>query len=163
LGGLTLKGKELLKKANELGILLDVSHLSEGAFWEIASSTNMPLIASHSNCYRLKPHPRNLKDDALKKIAESKGVVGVNFFPEFLQSPDLKAVIEQIKYLADAIGVEHVAIGSDYLGIDKVPDGLENIGKWMNLANELEREGFTKSEKEAILGGNFARVLRQVL
>ncbi|MGI6531705.1 MAG: dipeptidase [Bacillota bacterium] len=162
-GGLTLKGETLLKKAQDLGILLDVSHLSEGSFWDAVKVSRLPLIASHSNSYALKPHPRNLKDDAIKEIAKSGGVIGVNFCPGFLQNPSAPGVVEQVVYMAELVGPEYVGIGSDFLGIDNTVQGLEHIGRWMDLEHLLEKAGFAKAEREGILGGNFKRVLSEVL
>ena len=162
-GGLTKRGLDILATASKLPIILDVSHLSEGSFWSVLEKANNPVIASHSNAYVLHPHPRNLKDEQLKALAEKGGVIAVNFCTEFLAQPTINSVVEQISYLAELIGVEHVGIGSDYLGISKPPSGLEHIGKWLTLEEVLEEKGFNKDECANILGGNLERLFRKTI
>lgn len=162
-GGLTTLAKELIKTLDDLGIIIDVSHLSEGSFWELLELIDGPIIASHSNAYTLKRHSRNLKDEALKEIAKKDGVVGVNFCPMFLGNSTKEAVIRQIVYIAELIGVNYVGIGSDYLGISTTPMGLEDISKWITLKDDLNKEGFNAKEIELIMGGNFQRVFENKL
>jgi membrane dipeptidase len=163
LGGFTQKGKEIAKEAQNLGFIFDVSHLSEGSFWDLCKGTNSPLIASHSNVYTLCNHKRNLKDEQIKAIAEKKGVVGINFCSEFLEEANIQAVVRHISYIAGKFGVDYVGIGSDFLGFSKLTKGLENISKWLSLDEALQKEGFNKTEREKVLGGNFQRVFDKAL
>lgn len=162
-GGLTKKGIDILATASKLPIILDVSHLNEGSFWSVLEKANNPVIASHSNAYSVHPHPRNLKDEQLKAIAEKGGIIAVNFCTEFLAQPTINSVVEQISYIAEKVGVEHVGIGSDYLGINNTPSGLEDISKWLTLEGVLEEKGFNKEECANILGGNFEKLFRKIL
>ncbi len=162
-GGLSQKAKQIIPTVEKLGIILDVSHLSQGSFWQLLDLTNKPIIASHSNADSLYHHPRNLTDDQLKAIAKRDGVVGVNFCPEFLSEKTNKAVVKQIMYIAETVGSNHVGIGSDFLGTTKTLENLEHIGKWLSLDKELEKAGFNHLERAKILGGNFQRVISKIL
>ncbi len=96
-GGLTDFGREVVKRMNELGMLIDVSHLGETAFWEVTELSNSPIIASHSNCYSLAPHYRNLTDDQIKAIAKSGGYIGINFYYKFLYPSGNQGTIKNIQ------------------------------------------------------------------
>lgn len=96
-GGLNDFGKDVVKRMNELGMMIDVSHLGETAFWEVVELSNAPIIASHSNCYSLAPHYRNLTDDQIKAIAKSGGYIGVNFFYKFLDPTGNPSTIKSIQ------------------------------------------------------------------
>lgn len=162
-GGLTQKAKEIIPTAEKLGMILDVSHLSQESFWQLLEITTNPIVASHSNAAGLYQHPRNLTDQQLGAIAKRGGVIGVNFCPEFLSEKTQKTVLKQIIYITKTIGSSHVGIGSDFLGISESVDDLEHLGKWLSLDKELKNAGFNERERENILGGNFQRVFDQVL
>lgn len=161
-GGLTDLGRSVLRRMEELGVVVDVSHLSEQSFWEALRSTRGPIIASHSNAAALHMHPRNLADEQLRAIAQRGGVVGVNFYAGFLGAATLDRVLDHIDYLAKVMGVDHVALGSDYDGIPQAPAGLEDVSKLPNLTAGLQRRGYTTEQIHKILGGNALRVFRQV-
>ena len=121
-GGLTEFGIQVVKRMNEVGMLVDVSHLSEDGFWGVIDNTTSPIIASHSNCYSINPHFRNLTDEQIQAIAENGGYIGVNFYDKFLDSDGekngstLDKVIEHIEYIKNLVGIDHVGIGSDFDG-----------------------------------------------
>lgn len=161
-GGLTDLGRAVLRRMEELGIVVDVSHLSEPSFWDAVRATRGPIIASHSNAAGLHMHPRNLTDEQLRVIAQRGGVVGVNFYAGFLGVATLDRVLDHIDYLVKAMGVDHVALGSDYDGIPQAPLGLEDVSKLPNLTGGLQRRGYTAEQIHKILGGNALRVFRQV-
>ena len=164
-GGLTNFGKEVVREMNRLGMLIDVSHLNEAGFWDVLSLSTKPLVASHSCCRSLCNHPRNLTNSQLKALQENGGVIGINFYPNFLGSGELtiENVIEHIEYAAEIAGIDHVGLGSDFDGIDTVPKGLENAAKLPTLTELLLKRGWKDSELIKVLGGNFIRVLDQVL
>ncbi|WP_164931429.1 dipeptidase [Longirhabdus pacifica] len=139
--GLTLKGKRFIQKCNELGIILDVSHLSERSFWELTETTSKPYIASHSNVFDICNHPRNLKREQLKCIIEQKGMIGLNFVPYFISShPDeanISTLLKHIDYICAMKGKEHIGFGSDFDGIAQWTLDLEDSGKYNNLVNNL--------------------------
>ncbi|MDR5694752.1 MAG: dipeptidase [Armatimonadota bacterium] len=163
-GGLTPLGKDVIERMDELGMVLDVSHLSEQAFWQALEVAKGPVVATHSNAAALAPHPRNLTDEQLRAIAARGGVVGVNFYPEFLGRGDatVESVLEHITYMARVMGVDHVALGSDFDGISKTPAGLEDVSKVPAITRGLLARGYTEEEVKKILGRNALRVFREV-
>ncbi len=165
-GGLTSFGVEVVKEMNRLGMVVDVSHLNERGFWDVLSITDSPIIASHSNARSLCDHPRNLTDDQIKKLAENGGVIGVNFYPLFLSTEgkaSIENVIQHIEHICEVGGVESVGLGSDFDGIDKVPEGLEDVTCVPRIAEALLNRGFSDREVGLIMGGNMKRLLRAVL
>lgn len=165
---LTPFGRELVAAMNTLGMVIDVSHLSESCFWDLLEYTDGPLIASHSNVRALCDHPRNLDDEQLRAIAARGGVVGVNFYPTFLRSddPTLASVDDLVAHvvgLSERMGVEHVGIGSDFDGIETVPHGLEHPGKFGALATALAAAGIDAQAIDGVFYGNFHRVFADVV
>jgi len=166
-GGLTNFGIEVIEQMNKLGMIIDVSHLSEKGFWEVVKKSKAPIIASHSNCYSLCPHPRNLKDDQLRAIAKKGGVIGINFVPNFLtkkrRKVTIQEVINHIDYLVENIGIDYVGLGSDFDGTKKLPVGLEGAEKYPYITIELLKRGYEEEEIQKILGGNLVRVFKEVV
>lgn len=166
--GLTDFGKEAVSYMQELGILVDVSHLSEGGFYDIADICKKPFVATHSNSRALCPHQRNLSDDQLRILGQLGGVAGINFGPEFLNK-DITCKIstaadiaKHARYIANMGGVESVAIGSDF---DGVKGNLEiaDCSKMDILEKALKREDFTSKEIEKIFYKNVIRVLDETM
>ena len=168
-GGLTNFGIEVLGKAEELDIIVDVSHLNEQGFWDVIETTAFPIIASHSNAYSLCPNRRNLKDDQIKAIAERDGVIGVNAIPSFVdnEKPTLEKMITHLEYIVDLVGYKHVGFGFDFVYYlkgwsEKSVEGFENESKIPELLKKLN-ETFSKKEVEAIAFKNFERVFERVV
>lgn len=168
-GGLTNFGVEVLGKAEELGILIDISHINENGFWDVIETTAFPVIASHSNAYSLCKHSRNLKDEQIKAIAERDGVIGINAIPSFIdpEAPTLNKMINHLKYIVDLVGYRYVGFGFDfvyYLGNQsgKRVKGFENERDIPKLIRALE-DIFSKKEIEAIVFKNFERVFERVI
>jgi membrane dipeptidase len=162
---LTEFGREVIEKMNELGILVDGSHLSETSFWQVVNCSKQPVIASHSSVWELCNHKRNLKDGQIKAIAEKGGVIGINFCPSFLNESGratLDDVVKHINYVVDLVGVDYVAIGSDFDGIDSTPAGLEDVACFPALTQSLLEEGCSRNEVEKIMGENFLKVFKEV-
>ena len=166
-GGLTSFGCQVVKEMNQLGMLIDVSHLSEKGFWDVLKFTQQPIAATHSACYALRAHPRNLRDEQLTALAQNQGIIGLNFYPLFLGSQSqvisLRNVIEHLEHAVSITGIDHVGLGSDFDGIAQVPLGLEDATKFPVIIEELLRLGWPESDVKKIMGGNFLRVLQQVL
>jgi len=162
--GLTPTGKSLVHACNRLGILVDVSHLNEAGFWDIASLALAPLVATHSNAHTLCPSSRNLTDAQLDAIGASKGVVGINFAPAFLREdgaddPEtpIAEIVRHVDYVAERIGVDHVALGSDLEGAT-MPAGLGGAAGLPRLV-ELLRARYSDGDVAKITHGNWLRVL----
>jgi len=164
--GLTREGVRLIKGCKELGIAVDISHLNYKGFFEVVDlMQDVPFIATHSNAYRLCPTPRNLKDDQIKAIKEANGVIGITFYNEILKrgsSAGIEDVIKHIDYIVDKVGIDHVAIGSDFDGIEKSIDGIDNIGMMQNLFCSLEKKGYTKKNIKKIACENALRVFSEI-
>jgi membrane dipeptidase len=163
--GLTDAGLALVRACNGLGIVVDLSHLNEKGFWDVARTSSAPLVASHSCVYALSPSPRNLTDRQLDAVAESGGVVGINFAVGFLRAdnapePDtpLETLVSHFRYVADRVGVEHVAIGSDFDGC-LIPRALGDVQGLPALLDALAGSGFSADEVVGIAHGNWFRVL----
>lgn len=161
-GGLTPLGRRVVRRMQDLGIAIDVSHLSPAAFWDVLAATRGPLLATHSNASAVHAHKRNLSDLQLRAMAARGGVVGVNFYPVFLGGTTLDRVVAHIDHMVRVMGIDHVALGSDFDGIRQVPQGLEDVSRLPNLTAALLARGYTPEQAQKILGGNALRVFRQV-
>lgn len=161
-GGLTSAGRGVLARMAELGIVVDVSHLSEQSFWAVLGATGGPVIATHSNAAGLTPHVRNLTDDQLRALAKRGGIVGVNFYPAFTGGPTLTRVLDHVDYLVKIMGVDSVALGSDFDGFNQTVAGLEDVSALPNLTAGLMARGYSREDIKKILGGNALRVFKQV-
>ena len=165
--GLTDAGKALVRACNQLGILVDVSHLNEKGFWDVADISDAPLVATHSAVHALCPSTRNLTDVQLDAIGETGGVVGVNFHVGFLredgeenEATPISDIVRHVDYIAERIGVEHVAFGSDFDGAT-MPRQLGDVTGLPRLIAALERSGYDAAELRLIAHENWLRVLRQ--
>jgi membrane dipeptidase len=164
--GLTPAGLELVRRCAELGILVDVSHLNEAGFWDLARLELGPIVASHSAVHALCPTSRNLLDSQLDAIGASRGLVGIVFACPFLRAdfaddPDtpLSLIAEHARYAADRIGVAHVALGSDYDGTT-IPAALGDVAGTPRLFDVLRSVGgFDERELSLIAWENWRRVL----
>ena len=164
--GLTDFGKQVVAEMNRLGMIVDVSHLCEASFQDVISLTSKPVIASHSNARAICDHVRNLNDYQLKAIAANGGVVGVNFYPKFLNNTDkasLDDVVRHIEHICSVTGENHIGIGADYDGIDFTPEGLEGAQCIPALFERLEQLNYSTGLLEKIAGLNFMRVIKQIL
>jgi membrane dipeptidase len=164
--GLTDAGRGLVKACNELRILVDLAHLNERGFWDVAELSDAPLVVSHSNTHALCPSPRNLTDDQLRAVGESGGVVGINFCVAFAREdgaddPDtpLSAIAAHAAHVAEVAGPDAVALGSDFDGAT-MPHELDKAAKLPALFEELKAFGFDEPELERLALGNWRRVLR---
>jgi len=167
-GGLSPFGEEVVAEMNRLGMMVDVSHISDAAVWDVLAITTAPIIASHSNARALYDHPRNLSDDLLNAIAENGGVVQVNLLYLSPNDPDtgeristVSDVVDHIDHSVAVAGIDHVGIGSDFDG-GGVVDGCEDVSKFEAITLELVKRGYNKNEIRKIWSENFMRVFREV-
>jgi membrane dipeptidase len=165
--GLTAAGRRLVKRCKELGVLVDLSHLNEWGFWDVAKISDAPLVATHSSAWALCPTPRNLTDDQLDVVGESGGVVGINHAVGFLRADGdgsgevatpLTEIVRHARYVVDRIGIDHVALGSDYDGA-RIPEDLGDVSGLPRLIQAFREAGFEQKEIEQIAYRNWVRVL----
>ncbi|MFK0274385.1 dipeptidase [Ensifer sp. NPDC090286] len=163
--GLSEAGKDLVRACNELKIMLDLSHMNEQGFWDIAALSQAPLVASHSNVHALCPHSRNLTDRQLDAIRDSGGLAGINFGVLFLRADGtrntdtpLSLLVDHIDYIVERIGIEHVALGSDFDGT-AIPAAMRSAADLPLLVDLLRTRGYDDAALAKICHGNWIRVL----
>ena len=170
-GGLSPFGRKVVAEMNKQGVMIDISHVSDAAFYEVLKLTKTPVIASHSSLRHFVPgFERNVSDDMLRELAKNEGVIQICFGSEFIAEkkkyPNLvvtvKDVADHIDRVKKLVGIDHVGIGSDYDGWRNFPVGLEDTSTYPNLIKELLNRNYTKEEIEKIFGGNLLRVWREV-
>lgn len=168
--GLTEFGIDFVQEMERLGIIVDVSHLSDAGFYDVLAVTKQPFVASHSNARAVCPHVRNMTDDMIKKLSDRGGVMGLNFCPAFLDLEQeygkavgtLRMVIDQIKHIIRIGGEECIGLGSDFDGIAPHAE-LKDAAHMPLLAELMEKEGFSYSTIERIFYKNVLRVCQAVL
>ena len=165
--GLTDIGKELVRACNRLGIVIDLSHLNEQGFWDVASISTAPLVATHSNVHAISPTPRNLTDKQLDAIRESHGVVGLNFATAFLRpdgrmnsDTEFDVVMRHLDALIERLGEDGVAFGSDFDGA-VIPAGIGDAAGLPRLLDALAKHGYGKALTRKIAHGNWLKLLER--
>ncbi len=165
--GLTDAGRNLIRACNELKIMVDLSHMNEAGFWEIAKLSKAPLVASHSNVHALCQHSRNLTDRQLDAIRDTGGLAGINFGVLFLRDDGVKdpntsidLLVRHVAYIAERIGVEHVALGSDFDGTT-IPAEMKDAAGLPLLVEALRKHGFNDAELKKIGHENWVSVLER--
>ena len=165
--GLTEFGLKVIDEMNDLRMLIDVSHLSETGFWDVIKRSKAPIVASHSNCYSICSHLRNLKDEQIKALADKGGVIGITFVPNFLtqekRKTTVKDVVTHIDYLVEKAGIDCVGLGSDFDGTGALPLGLEGVEKIPYITEELLNRGYKEKDIKKILGENFLKAFKEVV
>ena len=150
---------------NKLGIIIDVSHLSDKGFYDVISLSEHPIIASHSNARSICGHVRNLTDDMLYKLAENGGITGINYAKQFMHDDEAygrntpECALRHIQYIKKKIGVDHIALGSDFDGIDPNIE-ISDASKTHLIIRALEKGGFSSEEIEKITYKNALRVFK---
>jgi membrane dipeptidase len=163
--GLTAFGREVVHEMNRLGMIIDVSHLSDKGFYDVAELSEAPFIASHSNSRSIKENSRNLTDEMIKLLAQKGGVTGINFFGSFLSNDNLSRVddmVRHIKHIKSVGGIEVIALGTDFDGIEGELE-IKNIGEIGILLQGLEKGGFSQEEIDKISYKNAARIIKDVM
>lgn len=183
--GISPAGKDLVFEMNRLGMIVDLAHVSADTMRDVLGAgkddwkgSRAPIIFSHSSTYALCPHPRNVPDDVLQLVKARNSVVMVNFSPDFVSCkaadrsdgmPDfdpkhstLEHVADHIMHIGNLIGFDHVGLGSDFDGIESVPQGLDDVSKFPKLIAELLTRGISDEDAGKVAGGNLLRVWKDV-
>lgn len=165
--GLTDHGFRLVDRCNELGIMFDLSHLNEAGFWDVAKRSTHPLVATHSNAHSICPHARNLTDKQLAAIAESDGMVGLNFAVAFLRDDGrmradtpLSLVLQHLDHLIGVVGEDRVGFGSDFDGA-VVPTEISDVSGLQIVRNAMRQHGYDDALMKKLCYGNWLRVLEK--
>lgn len=155
-GGVSRTGREVVQEMNRVGIVVDVSHLTRAAFWDVLEISSKPVIASHSNCDRLAPHRRNLTDGQIRALARQGGIQGITFVRPFLQGGEnLERVGDHIIHSLEVIGDDrHTALGSDFDGVEDPVTGLEDVTHLIDLAAHLGDRGLSDETVGRVFGYN---------
>lgn len=161
-GGISRAGRAIIGEMEDVGIIVDVSHLSEAGFWDVTEIHTRPFIASHSNCKTLTPHRRNLSDEQIRALAKAGGVQGITFVREFLGgTEDINRVVDHMAHALDVVGDSlHLGLGSDFDGVENPVGGLEDVTCLPQLADHMSQRGFDDGTVANILGANYVRFLR---
>lgn len=167
-GGLTLFGRQVVREMNRLGMLIDVSHIAPQGFWHVLEESKQPIIATHSNAKSLCSAERNLDDAQIKAIGSNKGMIGIAFASQFIEDAPKPAYIEgiyrHIDYMLNLIGNDDcIGFGSDFDGIKRPPEDLQNVDAYPRLIEYLQSKNYKQSTIEKIAHGNVLRMLSEVL
>lgn len=165
--GLTIQGRKLVRKLVKTGIILDVSHLSDAGFWDVAAETEAPFAATHSNSRKVCPHYRNLTDLQFLEILRRGGLVGINLYNPFLRNDGQPAVladaVRHIEHFCELGGREILAIGADFDGCDDLPEGIHSAADIEKLAEELLRLNYPQSTVDGLFFENAYHFVRRML
>ena len=164
--GLSDFGRQVVRTMDSLGMIIDVAHTGIKTMWDILATVKGPIIDSHAGVRALNNHYRNLNDQQIDSIAARGGVIGVVFYSSFLSSTGhatIDTVIKHIDYIKNRVGIDYVAIGSDYDGGITTPVGLEDVSKLPNLTAALLRHGYSIPDVKKVQGGNYLRVFKQIV
>lgn len=157
--GLTQLGRVVVRRCEELGVLVDVAHCSDRSFADVLGIATRPLLATHTGFRRFAPWERNLSDEQAREIARTGGLIGVITWTELLGGGSIEAMADAIVHGATIAGAEHVGIGTDFDGWVFSADGIRDATRYPALTERLVRRGFSEAELRGILGGNYLRVL----
>jgi len=160
--GLTSFGMDVVKRMNELGMLVDVSHMNEASFWGVINASDAPIIASHSNAKKICSHQRNLTDEQFTALIKNGGVTGINLYPSFLSESgvaDVNDILRHIEHFMSLGGENNVGIGADFDGIPNTPKDVQGVEYLGNIFEALLIRNYTEEQVRKIAGLNFLRTL----
>lgn len=165
--GLTDEGRALVRACDRMGVIVDVSHLSEQGFWDVCGQTDKPFVASHSNARAMCRHPRNLTDEQISEIVRRRGLIGVNLYTPFLVRQTqctLDDVLDHIEHFLGFVGAEHhIALGCDLDGCDELPAGVDGLADLPRLAERMLQKGYQESTVNALFYDNARAFIHKML
>lgn len=163
--GLKPFGFEVIGEMNRRGMVIDVSHLSDGGFWDVIKYSKAPVVASHSNARALCPHPRNLSDEMIRVLAGKGGIAGVNFYPYFLNGKEKAGtddLLRHIEYMYQLGGEDFIALGTDFDGFHDAVNEIDCATKLPLLYDAMQRRGFHERQMEKFCWGNAKRLIQEM-
>ncbi len=163
--GLTDFGRAVLEESNRLGIITDLAHINDRAFYQVLERSSLPATMTHTAAFSVCNHWRCLTDDQLRALAGAGGVMGIAFLPGFIdpENPSADRMVDHICYVADLVGIDHVAIGSDYDGMGSATPVFGDVSKLVRLTRAMLARGLSENEIRKVWGGNFLRLFRETL
>ena len=164
-GGLTDFGREVLQLSNEVGLVTDLAHINDRAFYEVLEGSSLPVAMTHTAAAGLCPHWRCMTDDQIEALAAVGGVMGIAFAPFFIhpEQATIEGLVDHICYIADLVGIEHVAIGSDFDGLGQTPAVVPSAAELPLLTHAMLQRGLSEAEVAQVWGGNFIRLLQRTI
>jgi membrane dipeptidase len=158
-------GVQALEEMDRLGMIFDVSHLTDSNFWDVADVMKGPFIASHSNCREIADVARNLKDDMIVALADHKGVMGLNFGAGFVhrENATVATLVDHVDRIVEVAGIDYVGLGSDFDGVGRLPEGINDVSDLPNITRELVKREYSDEDILKFLGGNHLRGFREVI
>jgi len=164
-GGLTAFGHEVLTLSNELGIVTDLSHVNDKAFYEVLDKSSLPVAMTHTAVFSECPHWRCLTDDQIKALADAGGVMGIAFAPMFIdaENPTVDRLVDHICYVADLVGIDYVGIGSDFDGLGDMTPVVPDVAQLVQITRSMLAHGLSEEDIQKVWGGNFLRLLQQTI
>ena len=165
-GGLTPFGVEVVKRMNALGMLVDVSHITETGYWDVISTSTAPIISSHSNSKAICSHRRNLTDEQFKALIKNGGVTGINLCPPFLNNSgtaDMNDILKHIEHFMGLGGEDNIGLGADLDGISSLPSGMRGVEDLGSILEALLNKNYSEEQVRKIAGLNFLRLLENAM
>ena len=158
-------GVQALEEMDRLGMVFDVSHLTDSNFWDVADVMKGSFIASHSNCREIADVARNLTDDMIVALADHGGVMGLNFGAGFVhrESATVATLVDHVDRVVEVAGIDYVGLGSDFDGVGRLPEGINDCSDLPNITRELVKREYSDADILKFLGGNHLRVFREVI
>lgn len=163
--GLTTFGEQVLTLSNDLGLITDLSHINDRAFYQVLEQSRLPVTMTHTGAFALSPHWRCLTDDQIRALAEADGVIGIAFSPAMINraEPTVDNLVKHVCYVANMVGIDHVAIGSDFDGLGPTTPVIPDASQLPRLTQSLLAHGLSEVDVAKVWGGNFMRLMRRTV
>ncbi|KAK0387743.1 hypothetical protein NLU13_3988 [Sarocladium strictum] len=164
--GLSPQGRDMIREMNRIGMMIDLSHVSEAVMSDVLELSQAPVVFTHSSCYALVPHPRNVPDHIIAKLGEKRGLLMVSFIPWLTNKnkdeASLNDVVDHIMHVGTMIGYDHVGLGSDFDGMPTQINGLDDVASYVNVVSTMLERGIASDDIKKVMGLNLIRVMKEV-